>query len=180
MRIGEATALQWWDIDFKNNHIVVRRNIPHHRQVETTKTESSQRKVDMSPELTAELKPLLIERKKQALSNGEAFNPKEWVFSTSQGTPIHYTTFMGKPYARRRRGSCLRIGPARPLESVYHFEDLFALGTGNAAFCGCGSGQCIGKCSANVGEKRRGQRGGEDAKSLILLVELRGIEPLTS
>jgi integrase len=100
MRIGEATALQWWDIDFKNNYIVVRRNIPHHRQVETTKTESSQRKVDMSPELAAELKRLLIERKKQALSNGEIFNPEEWVFNTSQGTPIHYTNFLRRVWHR--------------------------------------------------------------------------------
>jgi integrase len=64
MRIGEATALQWIDIDFEKNYIIVRRNIPHHRQVETTKTEASQRKVDMSPELAAELKKLRTERKK--------------------------------------------------------------------------------------------------------------------
>ena len=38
----------------------------------------------------------------------------------------------------------------------------------------------IGKQSANVGEKRQGAEGGDNAKLLILLVELRGIEPLTS
>lgn len=31
MRIGEAIALQWHDIDFAKNYIVVRRHIPHHR-----------------------------------------------------------------------------------------------------------------------------------------------------
>ena len=31
MRIGEVTALQWHDIDFETEYIVVRRNIPHHR-----------------------------------------------------------------------------------------------------------------------------------------------------
>jgi hypothetical protein len=51
MRIEEATALQWIDIDFEKNYIIVRRNIPHHRQVQTTKTEASQRKVDMSPDV---------------------------------------------------------------------------------------------------------------------------------
>ena len=94
MRIGEATALQWHDIDFANNYILVRRNMPHHRQVETTKTEASQRKVDMSPELAAELKRLRTERKKQAMAGGAAFDPEGWVFPTEDGTPIHYTNFL--------------------------------------------------------------------------------------
>jgi integrase len=94
MRIGEATALQWHDIDFGNNYILVRRNIPHHRQVETTKTEASQRKVDMSPELAAELKRLRTERKKQALADGKVFDAEGWVFPNEDGTPIHYTNFL--------------------------------------------------------------------------------------
>ncbi len=94
MRIGEATALQWQDMDFADNYIVVRRNIPHHRQVETTKTEASQRKVDMSPELAAELRRLLLERKKQALADGKPFHMEEWVFPTEDGTPVHYTNFL--------------------------------------------------------------------------------------
>ena len=100
MRIGEVTALQWWDIDFKNNYIIIRRNIPHHRQVETTKTASSQRRVDMSPELAEELKRLRTERKKKALSNGEVFNPEEWVFRTEEGTPLYYTNFLRRVWHR--------------------------------------------------------------------------------
>jgi integrase len=94
MRIGEATALQWRDLDFAKNYIIVRRNIPHHRQVETTKTEASQRRVDMSPELAAELKRRLLERKKQALAEGKPFDMEEWVFPTEDGTPVHYTNFL--------------------------------------------------------------------------------------
>ncbi len=94
MRIGEATALQWIDIDFAKNCIIVRRNIPHHRQVETTKTVASQRRVDMSPELSAELKKLRTERKKKALADGKIFAPEEWVFRTDEGTPIYYTNFL--------------------------------------------------------------------------------------
>jgi integrase len=94
MRIGEVTALQWIDIDFEKNYIIVRRNIPHHRQVETTKTVASQRKVDMSPELSAELRQLRTERKKQALASGTNFDMEEWVFRTDEGTPIHYTNFL--------------------------------------------------------------------------------------
>ena len=94
MRIGEVTALQWIDIDFSKNYIIVRRNIPHHRQVETTKTVASQRKVDMSPELSSELKQLRTERKKQALADGTTFDMEEWVFRTEEGTPIYYTNFL--------------------------------------------------------------------------------------
>ena len=38
----------------------------------------------------------------------------------------------------------------------------------------------LDSASANVGEKWRGRREGETRKSLILLVELTGIEPVTS
>jgi integrase len=94
MRIGEVTALQWHDVDFANNYIVVRRNIPHHRQVETTKTEASQRKIDMSPELSAELMQLRTEKKKQALADGKAFDAEAWVFPSEDGTPIFYSNFL--------------------------------------------------------------------------------------
>jgi len=91
MRIGEATALQWQDIDFEKNYIIVRRNNPHHRHVETTKTQASQRKVDMSPELAAELKRLRTEGKKQALADGKVFDMEDWVFANEYGSPMHYT-----------------------------------------------------------------------------------------
>jgi integrase len=94
MRIGEATALQWQDVDFAKNHIVVRRNIPHHRQVETTKTAASERKVDMSPELAAELRRLRTERLKAGLGDGKPFDAEEWAFRTEEGTPLHYTNFL--------------------------------------------------------------------------------------
>jgi integrase len=100
MRIGEVTALQWHDIDFEKSYIVVRRNIPHHGQVETTKTAASQRRVDMSPELAAELRKLRTERKKQALADGESFDAEEWVFRTAEGTPIHYTNFLRRVWHR--------------------------------------------------------------------------------
>ena len=100
MRIGEATALQWHDIDFANNYIVVRRNIPHHRQVETTKTEAGQRKVDMSPELAAELKRQLIERKKRALAEGKPFDMEQWAFPNENGEPIFYTNFLRRVWQK--------------------------------------------------------------------------------
>jgi integrase len=93
-RLAEVTALQWQDIDFAQNFIIVRRNIPHHGQVETTNTEASQRKVDMSPELAEVFKQLRTERKKEALAGGIAFDMEDWVFRTNAGTPISYTNFL--------------------------------------------------------------------------------------
>ena len=103
MRIGEVTGLLWQDVDFRNNYIVVQRNIPHHRQVETTKTAASQRKMDMSPELDAELIRLRTERKKQSLADGIPFDAEEWIFRNERGMPVHYTNFM------RRAGTRFRI-----------------------------------------------------------------------
>ena len=62
--------------------------------METTKTEASQRKVDMSPELSAELRQLRTEKKKQALADGKAFDAEGWVFPNEDGTPIFYTNFL--------------------------------------------------------------------------------------
>ena len=48
----------------------------------------------MSPELSAELKRLRTEKKKQALADGKAFDAEGWVFPTEDGTPIFYTNFL--------------------------------------------------------------------------------------
>jgi integrase len=93
MRIGEAIALQWWDIDFNRGYILIRRNIPPHRHVETPKTAASERKVDMSPELSAELKKLMVEKKKEAFAGGKQFDAESWVFPNEDGSAIQYSNF---------------------------------------------------------------------------------------
>jgi integrase len=62
--------------------------------VETPKTAASERKVDMSPELAAELKRILVEKKKQALAAGKPFDMEQWAFPNDEGTPIFYTNFL--------------------------------------------------------------------------------------
>jgi integrase len=100
MRIGEAFGLEWLDIDFKNNYIIIRRNIPPHRQVETPKTASSERRVDMSPELAEVLRKLQKERKKEAFSEGRAFDAGDWVFPNEEGKTIHYSNFLRRVWHR--------------------------------------------------------------------------------
>ncbi len=94
MRIGEAFGLQWRDLDISLGQVLIRRNIPPHRHVETPKTAASERKVDMSPELAVELKRVLVEKKKQALAAGKPFDMEQWAFPNDQGTPIFYTNFL--------------------------------------------------------------------------------------
>jgi len=94
MRIGEGFWLQWHDMDFSRGSIFVRRNIPPHRQVETPKTAASERKVDMSPELAAELKRVLVEKKKEAFAAGKPFDMEQWAFPNDKGTPIFHSDFL--------------------------------------------------------------------------------------
>ena len=87
----------------------MRRNIPHHRQVETTKTVASQRRVDMSPELAAELKQLRTERRKQALADGTTFeSPGRFNFADRQVDPSTGTILMQVSFFNQ--GNLLRPG----------------------------------------------------------------------
>ena len=73
MRIGEALALQWGDIDYNGHFIMVQRNISRGK-VDTPKNHRS-RRVDMSDMLTGILRDLRRERVKMY---GD--NMPEWVF----------------------------------------------------------------------------------------------------
>ena len=85
MRLGEALALQWDDIDFNARLIEVRRSLVGGR-VETPKSGKS-RKVDMSLQLSAVLKDLLRARKEETLRKGWRELPS-WVFCDQNGTPL--------------------------------------------------------------------------------------------
>src|SRR5262249_59590242 len=77
LRLGEAIALQWGDLDFHGRFIEVRRNCVRYRI--TTPKSGKTRRVDMSQGLTETLKTLHLERKKEALRQGWGEMP-EWVF----------------------------------------------------------------------------------------------------
>ena len=83
MRIGEAVAVKWEDIDFNDRFIKVRRSYNRGR-VSTTKSGKS-RRVEMSLQLAETLKALLKQRKEETLRNGWGQVP-EWVFCTEKGS----------------------------------------------------------------------------------------------
>jgi|GEM_PF-5884349 len=71
---------------------MIRRNIPIHRQVQKTKTKSSERSLDLSPELAEALRSLLRGRREQLFAKGVTEIPK-WVFCGHTGEPFQYSNF---------------------------------------------------------------------------------------
>src|SRR5215813_2073396 len=65
LRLHEAIALQWGDIDFNGRFLTVQRNFSH-KKLDTPKNGKS-RRVDLSAQLTETLRALLLERKKETL-----------------------------------------------------------------------------------------------------------------
>jgi integrase len=68
LRLGEAIALQWEDLDFHGRFIEVRHTFGYGK-LTAPKSEKG-RRVDMSLQLTDTLKALLLERKKETLRKG--------------------------------------------------------------------------------------------------------------
>jgi integrase len=85
IRMGEAQALQWTDIDFRSREIRVVRALSAGR-IESPKSGHG-RTVDMSHQLTRALQRLQVERKAETLRQGWAEIPS-WVFCTDAGTPV--------------------------------------------------------------------------------------------
>jgi len=70
LRLGEALALQWGDIDWHGRFMEIQRAYCHRsRKIQSPKNGKT-RRVDMSQQLTDTLKALLVERKKDTLLNG--------------------------------------------------------------------------------------------------------------
>ena len=83
MRLGEALALQWQDVDFPGREIRVARALSAGR-IETPKSGHG-RTVDMSDQLSGNLLRLQVTRKEEALKRGWGELPA-WVFCTEEGT----------------------------------------------------------------------------------------------
>jgi integrase len=100
LRIGEGIALQWRDIDWDKSEIIVRRNLPQHRHLERTKTRSSERRVDMIPRLAEELRLWHKQRTAAYLKAGRILKADDWIWTTSEGTPLRYSNFVRRIWNR--------------------------------------------------------------------------------
>lgn len=86
MRLGEALALKWEDIDFHGGFIEVRRSASLGKI--TIPKSGRTRRVEMSRHLAQVLKDLLTQRKREALQKGWGEVP-EWVFCNERGNMIN-------------------------------------------------------------------------------------------
>jgi integrase len=86
MRLGEAIALNWGDIDFHSRFIVVSKTITE--GIEGTPKTGASRRVPMTIELAETLKRLRTTRKKQTISNGWQIVPDR-IFITDTATTYH-------------------------------------------------------------------------------------------
>lgn len=81
MRIGEARALKWDDLDFDKRQIEVKRSF---RRGRLTRTKTGRRRrVDMTPALTKTLREHQTAQKRRALEAGKPFS--EFVFTQKSG-----------------------------------------------------------------------------------------------
>lgn len=86
LRLGEALALKWGDLDFYARKIHVRRTVISRRDTGTPKG-NRKRVVDMSQELRRALLRLQVRRKTETLKRGWP-TPPEWVFCSDEGTRL--------------------------------------------------------------------------------------------
>jgi integrase len=116
MRIGEALALKWGDIDFHGRFIKVARGFSR-GQEETPKSGKS-RRVDMSRQLTATLKDLRHQRKVQALKCGWGTVP-ELVFINTEGKAIDLNNWRRRVFYKTLEKAELRRIRIHDLRHTY-------------------------------------------------------------
>ena len=95
MRIGEALGLEFKHIDFDNGVIRVRQTAVTRKsrdELQTPKTLSSIRDIDIDKETAAILRRQILERKKARLAAGGSWGNADFVFTRSNGRYLRYGT----------------------------------------------------------------------------------------
>ena len=116
MRIGEALALQWGDIDFNGRFIHVRRSVV--RGVVSTPKSGKSRRVDMSLQLTEALKIHESESKKKGMAFGFGGFP-EFVFTNETGNIIDKDNWRRRVFNKALKDSKLRTIRIHDLRHTY-------------------------------------------------------------
>jgi integrase len=92
MRKGEALALTWEAIDFKDRTITIRGTMKRHRgggfYVETPKSAASGRTLDLTPQIALALRKHRKVQAAERLAAGSAWQSGNWVFASTIGTPL--------------------------------------------------------------------------------------------
>jgi integrase len=116
MRIGEALALKWGDIDFNSRFIEVKRSIVR-GHISTPKS-GKPRQVDMSPQLTEALLALEAESKKKGLALGLGGLP-EFVFINEAGNMLDKNNWRRRVFDKVLKDAKLRTIRIHDLRHTY-------------------------------------------------------------
>lgn len=116
MRIGEALALQWGDIDFHGRFITVQRAFSRGR-LEIPKS-AKVRKVDMSKQLTETLLALRHQRKVETMEKGWGIIP-DWIFTSNGGTPLDPNNWKKRVFDKALEKAGLRKVRVHDLRHTY-------------------------------------------------------------
>jgi integrase len=116
MRIGEALALQWGDIDFNGRFIQVRRSVV--RGVISTPKSGKSRRVDMSLQLTEALKVHEAQSKVKGLALGLGGLP-EFVFTDTTGDMVDKDNWRRRVFNKALKDAKLRTIRIHDLRHTY-------------------------------------------------------------
>ena len=116
MRIGEALALEWGDIDFGGRFIEIRRSLARGR-VSLPKSGKS-RRVDMSPQLKESLKQHRAESKRKGMKLGLGDAP-ELVFTNKIGGKIDFNNWRRRVFKKALEKAELRHIRIHDLRHTY-------------------------------------------------------------
>lgn len=98
LRVGEALALDWTDIDVENNTVNVFKTITRSGQITAPKTKTSIRTVPVSPRMVAILKRERLRQNENAIHYAGLYDlsDKEAVFKEDSGKRIKYGTYIDR------------------------------------------------------------------------------------
>ena len=115
IRLGEAVALEWRDVDFERRVLIIRRT--ERRGRASAPKSGKARRVDMSRQLGRTLSSLKsLQEAEAALAAGSA---PERVFSMPNGAPIHDDTFRNHVWAPMLRRAGLRYRKPHTLRHTF-------------------------------------------------------------
>ena len=102
MRIGEAICLQWKDIDFESESIIINKtyynpnNNKYKFELQKPKTRSSEREILIDPSITKLLEKLKIKQKSTKQDNNIFYKEQGFVFTCPEGYPFSIRQFSNR------------------------------------------------------------------------------------
>jgi integrase len=131
LRIGEALALSWSDVDFVNGSITISHNLAKKdrgwERVSRTKTGAG-RVIRLAPALVEVLQQHRINQLKEQRDAGDAWSDHNLCFTTVVGTCLDQRNLLRQFHALLGRAELPRMG----LHSLRHSAATLALATGDS------------------------------------------------